>query len=300
MKHLFSRRFVTLIFALLLFSGPGPVESGALRLAALPPAGPVPDGTLRVMTWNVAHGRAEAFHQALVGREVLEGNLAEIARVIERERPQVTALQEADGPSAWSGGFDHVAVLGELAGLPHRVRGDHNPFRLAGRSLDAGTALVSRLPLGDATSEPFGLTPWDTKGYVVAAVPVPGAGRTVDVVSVHLDPIDPVTRRNQVESLVGFLRGRSGLGRPLVVMGDLNCEEGERALRLLQTELDLAAYDAPEASGTSSATFPASSPFRRIDWILTSSDLEIVEQRVLPDRLSDHLAVVADIRLVQN
>lgn len=296
MKHLFSRRFVTLIFLLLLFTGPGSVESGTLYLTPPAPAGPVPDGMLRVMTWNVAHGRAEAFHQALVGREVLEDNLAQIARVIERESPHVTALQEADGPSAWSGGFDHVAVLAELAGAPHQVRGDHNPFGLAGRALDAGTALVSRLPLGDATSEPFGLSPWDTKGYVVATVPVPGSGRTVDVVSVHLDPVDPVTRRNQVESLVGFLRGRSLSGRPLVVMGDLNCEDGERALQLLETELDLTAYRVPEVPGTSLATFPASAPLRRIDWILTSSDLEIVEHRVLPDRLSDHLAVVADIR----
>jgi endonuclease/exonuclease/phosphatase family metal-dependent hydrolase len=295
MKHFFSRRFVILIFVLLLFTGPGSVESGTFGPASLPPAGPVPDGVLRVMTWNVAHGRAEAFHQAFVGREVLRGNLAEIARVIEREGPHVTALQEADGPSAWSGGFDHVGLLAELTATPHQVRGDHNPFGLAGRALDAGTALVSRLPLGDATSEPFGLSPWDTKGYVVAAVPVPGTGRTVDVVSVHLDPVDPVTRRNQVESLVATLRERSRLGRPLVVMGDLNCEDGERALEMLEAELDLAAYRTPEVSGTSLATFPASAPLRRIDWILTSSDLEIVEQRVLPDRLSDHLAVVADI-----
>ncbi len=33
----------------------------------------------------------------------------------------------------------------------------------------------------------------------------------------------------------------------------------------------------------------------RIDWILISSGLEFAEHRTLPDRVSDHLAVVAEI-----
>ena len=35
----------------------------------------------------------------------------------------------------------------------------------------------------------------------------------------------------------------------------------------------------------------------RLDWILVSPELEIIEQRVLPTAVSDHLAVVADVRV---
>lgn len=296
MKHLISRRFVTLVFLVLLVSGSSPGSTGMLEPLAVAPAGPVPDGAIRVLTWNVAHGRADAFHQAFLGREKVEENLASIARVLEREQPDVVALQEADGPSTWSGGFDHVAELGRLSRLSYQVRGDHNPFDVGSLSLDSGTALVSRLPIAEADSEPFGLAPWDTKGFVVATVLLPGSEQEVDVVSVHLDPIDPGTRREQVRALVATLAERRALGRSLVVLGDLNCDGGDErtAVEMLQTELDLI------ATATSDPTFPASAPLRRIDWVLVSPDLEIVSQRTLPDRLSDHLGVVAEIRLADD
>ena len=47
----------------------------------------------------------------------------------------------------------------------------------------------------------------------------------------------------------------------------------------------------PDESGQ--ATFPTLGT--RIDWILISSGLEFAEHRTLPDEVSDHLAVVAEI-----
>jgi endonuclease/exonuclease/phosphatase family metal-dependent hydrolase len=36
-------------------------------------------------------------------------------------------------------------------------------------------------------------------------------------------------------------------------------------------------------------------PLVRFDWILTSPELRIVSQETLPDRVSDHAAVVAEV-----
>jgi endonuclease/exonuclease/phosphatase family metal-dependent hydrolase len=251
-----------------------------------------PSGALRLMTLNVAHARRQGRHQVLQSESALRGNLAAIAAVIRRESPDVIALQEADGPSAWSGGFDHVATLAELAGYPHAFRGEHNPFSLGRFDLSSGTALLARVPLGAPRSLAFGESWRDTKGFVAATL----SGETIaappiDVVSIHLDFLAERVRRRQVERLVDHFRGHD---RPLVLMGDFNCEwsERRRCLELLRRELKLRPVD-----GAGHATFPSWRPLIRLDWILVSDDLAFAGYETLPDQLSDHLGVVAEVRL---
>jgi endonuclease/exonuclease/phosphatase family metal-dependent hydrolase len=252
------------------------------------PAGPA----LRVLTLNIAHARRQAQHQALLKVPTLRRNLAAIAAVLGRERPDLVALQEADGPSAWSGGFDHVETLARLAGFEHAFRGEHNPFSLGRLDLSSGTALLSRLPLEATSSLAFHQNWRDTKGFVTATVaPDALGGLPIDVVSIHLDFLAERVRRRQVEQLVDRF---AGSGRPLVVLGDFNCEWGERkrSLEMLQHELRLRPFEQGAA-----ATFPAWRPMARLDWILISPELEFVRYRTLADRLSDHLGVIAEMRL---
>lgn len=231
---------------------------------------------LRVMTLNVAHGRGTTAHQIGQRREAFETNLDAIARLLRRERPDVVALQEADGPSTWSGNFDHVQRLAELAGYPHRFRGRH----VDTPGLSYGAALLSTRPLGDPQSHRFAPSlPTPLKGFVVATV------GSVDVVSVHLDFLREDVRRRQIAEMVATLRARN---RPLILLGDFNLEWGE-TLRRLTDALDLHAFR-PEAADL--ATFED----RRLDWILLSRGLEFVRYTVVADALSDHRAVVADIR----
>lgn len=289
MRKIYFTRTVGLLTLFLLFSGPIP-GNGDSRIEGLagPASAPAPVGTLRVVTWNVAHGRADTFHQSLLAREVLESHISQIADVLRHEHADLVALQEADGPSAWSGGFDHVSTLAQESGLGHFYRGDHNPLG----PLFTGTALVSRYPLADPASEAFAMSLRDTKGFVRATVRLPGTDRDVDVVSVHLDFLLPAERERQVLAMVDEL---AGSGRPLVVLGDFNAEAaGSSAVfTLLAERLGLRAYR-PEMD---EPTYPTGDPARRIDWILASPELEFVAYRTLAARLSDHLGVVADLRL---
>jgi endonuclease/exonuclease/phosphatase family metal-dependent hydrolase len=76
------------------------------------------------------------------------------------------------------------------------------------------------------------------------------------------------------------------------VLGDFNCEwsERRRSLDLLRRELRLR-----PAGFSGHATFPSWRPMVRLDWILISDELEFTSYETLPDRLSDHLGVVAEI-----
>lgn len=255
------------------------------------PVPPPLPGALRVLSLNIAHGRRRAPHQALLPRRIVEANLGEIAATSERWQADVLAFQEADGPSAWSGNFDHVATLANLIGAENHFRGDHNPFRVGDINLASGTALVTPLELEAPFSHPFEMSWRDTKGFVAGTLRVPEWNDAeIDIASVHLDFLAPHIRRKQIGQMIDRLRHRS---RPLVLLGDLNsCYRHERkTIEMLADNLDLRAYQ-PESE---LPTYPTYLPRRRLDWILVSPELEFAGYHTVPARLSDHLGVVADL-----
>jgi endonuclease/exonuclease/phosphatase family metal-dependent hydrolase len=222
-------------------------------------------------------------------------NLEEIASLLRESQADVVALQEADGPSAWSGNFDHVETLKQLCEHNACYRGVHNDFNLGRAALASGTALISRFPMRGTRSLRFGTSWRDTKGFVLATLPVPAWGDAeLDVVSLHLEPFNPVLRREQVRQMAEALGPKEGRRqRPLVVLGDFNCTwSGDaRELRPLARDLGLRAYQPHRRA----PTYPSRRPWRRLDWILVSSELEFASYRTLPNPVSDHLGVMADL-----
>ncbi|NYT46558.1 MAG: hypothetical protein H0A75_01520 [Candidatus Methanofishera endochildressiae] len=75
-------------------------------------------GVLRLVSLNVAHGRKDATNQLLVSKGQIQQNLKEIANTLVKQDADVVALQEADGPSSWSGSFDHVEFIAKHASYP--------------------------------------------------------------------------------------------------------------------------------------------------------------------------------------
>ena len=240
---------------------------------------------LRVLSLNVAHGRADVVHQLFQRPGHRERTLSRIAALFEREQPDIVAMQEVDGPSFWSGRFCHVELLARRAGFEFSAHGRH----VERTWLRYGTGLLSRLELHDTRVHTFARSlPTPTKGFTLATVRVNGV--EIDVVSTHLDFLRAKVRARQVAEMVDVLGRRP---RPRVVMGDFNAGWHDRrsAVRELAEALELVAY-APDERTRTFKTLPV-----RIDWILTSPQLEFARHEVLRDVVSDHLPVVADLRL---
>jgi len=245
--------------------------------------------TLRVMTLNIAHGRGEAFHQLLQNTDTTIENLNKISAVLKREQPDVVALQEADGPSYWSGNFHHVDYLARQSAFSNAVNGSY----VRGLGLEYGTALLSNLDLRYAEAITFNpdlaLTP---KGFVVSTINWPNQPHTqVDVVSLHLDFSSRETRRQQALELIELMRERN---RPMIVMGDFNAEWNDdgATVQMIAAELALNAYN---PTGKGQNTFPYSD--KRLDWILVSNGLEFRDYQVVSDAVSDHRGVIAELEL---
>jgi endonuclease/exonuclease/phosphatase family metal-dependent hydrolase len=244
--------------------------------------------SLRIMTVNIAHGRGESFHQLLQDTDTTVANLDSIATLLRCSGVDIVALQEADGPSFWSGNFNHVDYLANNGAFSQSVQGMH----VDGLGLAYGTALMANLALNNPKAVTFdpSLSPVP-KGFVVSTVKWPGnAGIDVDIVSVHLDFASAAIRRQQAAELIETLRRR---GRPVIIMGDFNDGwEENSTVRHISEALALTAWS-PEETGLE--TFPAFS--ERLDWILVSPELSFRSYSVLPDPISDHRSVLAEVSL---
>lgn len=250
--------------------------------------------TVRVMTLNVAHGSRNPFPAALLGRRTLARNLDAIAALVRGAGADVVALQEIDRACAFSKNVDHFDWIADAAHMPFQLHAPHGRRERFG--MLHGHALLSRHPLDSAEDRRFGRRFCHDKGFVVATMTAPQLrGRAVDVVSVHLEPFAAGVRRSQILELAAALRARRErtCGRPLVVMGDMNTGYGDakRGVGLLAAEAMLEAWRPRERT----PTYSMSLPLVRFDWILTSPELRIVSQETLPDRVSDHAAVVAQV-----
>jgi len=248
---------------------------------------------LRVATLNLAHGRKDNFNQLFVGKKSHKQYLNDIVDVLKQYKPHVVALQEADAASRWSGNFDHVAYLASGAEYPWRTHVSNAENWL----FSFGTALLSGVPIIESIEHTFESSPPTLdKGLVLAQIEWPSAdkdsSRKIDIISVHLDFSRKSVRDRQIDELVELLSARNN---PTIIMGDFNSEWLAEAsvIKELATNGHFISHE-PDADNYS--TYED----KRLDWILITKDMEFVNYQVLPDILSDHAMVVADIRYKTN
>ena len=248
------------------------------------------DNAFSVLTLNIGHGRGASLHQLIQSRAGITGNTQNIDDVIIREKIDIAALQEVDGPGFWNGGLDLIERIAENSGMPHGIwtKNVETP------ALSYGTALLSDLPYLSAESYTFKARPFILpKGFTVGLFRISEKSDThICVVSLHLAPVLPAMRRRQTKIIMDILKQ---VDYPLVICGDFNCGWNENsAVRQMAEGLGLKAWN-PEEKGLSTHH----TGNRRLDWILISEELEFTGYSVLDDRLSDHSAVKAVIRYKQ-
>ena len=242
---------------------------------------PPPPHPLRVMTWNIRHGRGA---DGLI-------DLERIAAVIRSAAPDLVALQEVDDATGRSGGIDQAAALGDLTGL-HHAYGAAMPYD-GGRY---GVAILSRFPLDATVTHPLPAT-LDREPRTALEVRVtPALDASVPpitFIATHLDHADDSTDRLLQASTI---RARFDADPTAlqVIAGDCNDDPASATLDLLTARWpDTAGPNAP-------ATWPADAPNQRIDYVLAgpADRWSVASHRTLNETIaSDHRPVVVDLLL---
>ncbi|MDP3698150.1 MAG: endonuclease/exonuclease/phosphatase family protein [Nanoarchaeota archaeon] len=193
--------------------------------------------------------------------------------------------------------------------------------------IDFGNAILSRYPLKDKTHH-FFTPPYsrllmdiniirrkdERKSLLICRVDYhPEIAEKVPlfVYNTHLENKDPENRKRQSKILYDQLSQRNNVHKILAIDGnaeplgeDYDLESGsqdeslERLLRHPEMRFFPGIYPRPDKEPARRfATYPSHQPAQVLDTTLTSKYVEIVNYRVHPARVSDHLAVIADIKI---
>lgn len=242
---------------------------------------------LRVVSYNV-HGCVGIDRRRSVDR---------IADVLARCEADVIALQElfVEGPLGGAG--DQPSELARRLDMQAVFTAT-----VVDRDRRYGHGLLTRRPVRLLR---HGLLPTlqgrpglERRSALWAAVGI-GPDREMHVLTTHLG-LDRRERGEQVDALLGreWLGGRR-TEKPLVLCGDLNSMPYSRVYRRLTGEY----RDAQLLDGrfAARATWPSPLPVLRIDHLLASRDVHLVDARVgrwpVARLASDHLPVMATLQL---
>lgn len=250
---------------------------------------------LRLVTFNIAHGRGLTPIQGLTSSRKLRLNLRRIAGLLHELRADLVALQEVDECSVWAGSFDHLDYLRVHAGYRHAAFGINN--RRSGLvNLCYGNAILSRFPIAETETIVFGKRRLGEKGFLFAEIDV--GGRVVPVVNLHLHHSSRRKRLLQLDLLVHWLRQKErqrggDWAVPPIVCGDFNVPDtnNDATAALLSHLNDYGDYSLQPLFGR---TFPSPLPRRALDFVFMPPGCRAVRSEVVRSFLSDHRPVLVE------
>ena len=235
--------------------------------------------TLRVMTYNIHHGEG-------LDKRV---DLQRIADLIKREQADIVALQEVDKGVQRTARRDLPAELAALTGLACVFS---NNYHFQGG--EYGNAVLTRFPIKRWTNAHYKmLRPGEQRGILQVVLDV--HGRELVFMATHIDYRGDDSERllsaAEIKELIEQYRGR-----PMILCGDFNDTPTSRTHQQIAENFT----DAWAAVGTGDGfTIPAEKPRKRIDyiWLGKGSSLTPLKVWVPESAASDHLPVVAELRL---
>lgn len=248
----------------------------ALRaLAASALAQPV---TLRVMSYNIHHG------------EGLDGklDLDRIAKLITDAKADIVGLQEVDRGTERTQKRDLPAELARLTGMT--VQFDKNIPHQGG---DYGNAVLTKFPIRSAKNTQLkSFANGEQRGVQQLVLDV--GGREVLLMNTHLDARpDPAEREHSATELRAIAAAAGTM--PVILVGDFNAAPETPSIATLREFLTDAWTVVRKDAGF---TIPVKKPSKRIDYIwITPASITPVRMEVLHSEASDHLPIVAELRL---
>lgn len=220
---------------------------------------------LRVLCWNV-HG--------------LRDDTAALTRAVRDLDPDVFCVQESPKYLRWRA---RCAAFARDTGLLY----------VTGGGTTGGSALFAHLRVDvKQTAEVCLSRRWGWPARGVAAAVVAKGGAQLTVASIHL-PLTPRERLAHARTVLA-LTTSTGTDHVLVA-GDLNEQPGHAAWQAFH---DAGVRDLGPHTGP---TFPADQPRKRIDGVLATEHVEVVDYQVLDapgvERASDHRPLLIAVRV---
>lgn len=246
---------------------------------------------LRVATLNIHKGLSQ-FNRRMVIHELREG--------LRALQPDLVFLQEVLGLNerhalrfaSWphTPQYEFLAENGWQHAYGRNAVYDHGHH---------GNAILSRHPILSTSNEDVSDHRFERRGLLHCVVSVPGWGKNVHCVCVHLS-LHERGRRKQLDAIAARLDEIAARGMPIIIAGDFN-DWRQRASAILEGRLGMTEVSTMQ-HGRAARTFPSVLPLLKLDRIYVRG-FEVASARVHRGApwslLSDHLALSAELRMPQ-
>ncbi len=241
--------------------------------------------TLRILCYNIHYGQGND------GKYDVE----RLAKVIQRTKPDLVALQEVDVGVKRSGRVHQAQRLGDLTGMAVR----YGPTQHYEGGL-FGNAVLTTLPILNVKIQPLPYTESTPKlvtyprGAIVVTVKGPG-GKPLKFISTHFQHNVPEDRVAEAKAINKYFAASDKI--PTILAGDMNAKPESEPIQILLKQWTNAIDEAAAPTG------PSANPKYRIDYIFyrTASQFEMIKSEVIAEPMaSDHCPVFAILKLKQN
>lgn len=255
--------------------------------------------TLRLVTFNIAHGRGLSLYQKFSSPQRIYKNLQAIAKMLVDVRADVVALQEVDEDSHWNWSINLLDEIRKTGNFPHAELGVNNR-REGKRPLAYGNAILSRYPLQHWHNQAFGESTLGEKGFLYAEIDF--KGQMVPLLNAHLDFRSRKRRVEQVEAIVDYLivnAHRTPGEDPLapIICGDFNSRAQPKADAVNHLFQHILQHREYHLYPRDKRTFPTHLPSKTIDFVFLPEPYRMTQCEVLPGFLSDHKPVLLEFEI---
>ena len=264
---------------------------------------------IKVVTLNMGYASGDKNNRgAVLRKEEIRSNLEQIGKVLKKIAPDILLLQEVDFHSRRSLYFNQMEFLAKGLGMnygAYAVTWNKNyvawpywPLPWHFGRMVSGQAVLSRFPIKGQDilkfpkpkENPFWYN-WFYLDRLVQRLEIISPRGTMEVYNLHLEAFSSKARRRQWTEVADWIL--VGTVPIKIVGGDFNLRWGNP-----DTRSQLQAFSRKTGlriSGTTveHLTFPSWNPVQRIDFIMSSPNLEETDFHVVKGLIaSDHMPVV--------
>lgn len=248
---------------------------------------------VKVLTYNIASGIDVSGNL----------NINRIANVIKETGADIIGLQEVD--INWGDRSDYMNQAELLAQALDMYAFfapiyEEAPIKKDEVRRQFGLLVLSKYPIIRAinhemtrlSTQESEAKPKLQPGFLEALIDV--EGNEVSFYVTHLDyRVDPIVRETQVAEMLETIPHHSNV----ILMGDFNAEPSAAELQSLFVRFRDSWNGLDGKNQVSSNTFPVPEATKRIDYILSSHNLNVSNVHVIKSDASDHFPVVADFEI---
>lgn len=238
--------------------------------------------SFRILSFNIAHGRARAISQFLTSKNKIENNCKLIGDFLKTTDADLVLLQEIDFKALWTNYLNQRLLINYDNHFPFFQEGQNN---LSGNwvKMDYGNSILSKHEILSHENFPFEKKRIGGKGFQLAKIK--WQGKDLSIINLHLHPYSKKMRNYQIDMLQDALLP---IAKSYIIGGDFNMPINDPILQSFIKKLNL------NHPINESHTYEFLHWKERLDYILASPDIHWLQTEIIKTKLSDHLPLSQD------